>query len=170
MARYTISPGCQNQRSRCSKFRREFQIAALRVRLNKAVQALKEQLDDCDKSIFNTTNFHRFRVHFFNHLQHHWNDQKWLWFYRQYSTTPLSKSTSFVGHIPIKKLLLILITLRPKWLTFLPTLKLVIHLQLKFPRKIICCPSEIFQHAGKYLTQTCNLLFFREIWCWWCLL
>ena len=48
-----------------SKIRRQYQNAALLFFLNKAAQALKENPDDCDKTFFNTTNFHRFDVQLF---------------------------------------------------------------------------------------------------------
>ena len=42
--------------------RGQVQIAALQVLHNRAHQALKQSPRDCEKSFFNTTNFHRFRV------------------------------------------------------------------------------------------------------------
>ena len=60
---YTCSFGCHNQTAKWSKFRRLFQIAAFRILRNKALQVLKETPVVCDKTIFNTTNFHRFHVH-----------------------------------------------------------------------------------------------------------
>ena len=54
-----------NQNVKGANFRREFQIATLQVFLNEALQALKENPDDCEQRIFNSTTFHRFYVCFF---------------------------------------------------------------------------------------------------------
>ena len=66
MAMNTSLPGCHNKTVKSPKVRRQFQISALRVFFSKALQALKKSPDDCDKTFFNTTIFHRFHVHPFN--------------------------------------------------------------------------------------------------------
>ena len=47
---FTSWPGSQNQTVIYSKFRRDFQFAAPRVPFNKALQALKGTLDDCEQT------------------------------------------------------------------------------------------------------------------------
>ena len=59
---YTTWPGCRYQTVKSSKFSRQFQLAALRVLLHNAPQALKESPDDCDRTFFNDTKFNRFIV------------------------------------------------------------------------------------------------------------
>ena len=53
---------------------RQFQGAALRVLLNKALQVLKETPENCD--IFNATNFHRSHGQLFNFFSTQLKDQK----------------------------------------------------------------------------------------------
>ena len=72
---YVSSLANRNQTAKSSKFRRQFHIAALRFVLNKALQALKENPNDCYKTYFNITNFHRFHVHLFKHFSPQLIDQ-----------------------------------------------------------------------------------------------
>ena len=65
-AAYMSSPANPNQTTKCGQFRRQLQIAALRVLLNKALEALKETPDDYEKTFFKTTIFHGIHNHFSN--------------------------------------------------------------------------------------------------------
>ena len=71
----TPLPPRYNQTVKLSKNRRQFQIAALRVLLNKALQTLTETADDCEKTFFNTITFHRFHVHLLKLYSPHLIDQ-----------------------------------------------------------------------------------------------
>ena len=62
---YTSSPSSHNQTAKYSDFRKQFQIYAFRVRLKKALRAVKETSEGCKKTSLNATNFHRFNVHSF---------------------------------------------------------------------------------------------------------
>ena len=72
---YTSSPPNHNQTARTPKSKRQFQIAALCVLLNKALQALKETQDNRKKTFFNTITFHRFKVSLFKLFPSQLNDQ-----------------------------------------------------------------------------------------------
>ena len=70
------SPASHNPTAKHSQFRRQFQIAALRFLLNTAFQTLKETPDDVEKeTIFETTLFHRFHVHFSKRFLPQLNDE-----------------------------------------------------------------------------------------------
>ena len=67
---------CKSQsNSQIFNLRRHFQIAPFRVLLNKALQVLKENLDDHKKTFFKTTNFPRFNFCLFNLFSPQLNDQ-----------------------------------------------------------------------------------------------
>ena len=70
---FTCLPGCHNQTTRTSRSQKQFQIAALRVLLNKACQTLKVTPEDFE--IFNETNFHRFHVYLFKLSSTQLNDE-----------------------------------------------------------------------------------------------
>ena len=72
---YTFSHGRHNQTTEFLNFRRKFHFSALRVFPSKTLQALRETLDDCDKTFFNSTNFRRFHVLLFNLLSTRLKDQ-----------------------------------------------------------------------------------------------
>ena len=75
MMMYTSSPACHNQIAKFSKFTSQFQLAAIRDLLNKALQALKETPDECEKTFFNTTSFHCFHGLLFKIVSPQLNDQ-----------------------------------------------------------------------------------------------
>ena len=68
IAMYTSSPASHSQTAKSSEFRSQVQIAAIRVLFDKDLQALNETPVDCENKFFNTTNFHRFHVHFFKNF------------------------------------------------------------------------------------------------------
>ena len=72
---YTSSFASHNPTVKSSNFRRQFHNAAFCGLLIKALQAVKETPDDCEKTFFNTTNFHRFHVQRFELLSPHIIDQ-----------------------------------------------------------------------------------------------
>ena len=54
------------------KFRKQFQMTALRLLFSKVFQVLSETPDDWEKTLFNTTNFHHFHVHSFKNYLFFW--------------------------------------------------------------------------------------------------
>ena len=61
--------------SNLSEFEWQVRIAAFRILLNYAVQALKGTPDDCDETFFNTTTFRQFHVQLFKLLSPQLSDQ-----------------------------------------------------------------------------------------------
>ena len=57
------------------KLPKTIQEAALGVLLDKTLQALEEQPEECDKNFFNATSFHRFHVYFFKLFSPRLTDQ-----------------------------------------------------------------------------------------------
>ena len=79
-----MSTASHYQTAKSSDFRSQFQIAALLVLLNKYLQALKETPFDCENTFFNTSDFHRFHVHFIQlELFHLFNQNDSLDTFRQ---------------------------------------------------------------------------------------
>ena len=72
---YTSWHESYDQTANSSQFRGRFQINALSVLLNKALQVLKETPDVCENTFFNTTIFHRFYVHLFKRFSPQTKDQ-----------------------------------------------------------------------------------------------
>ena len=72
---HTSSPANRNQTAESFKLRRPILIAEFRVLLNKALQALKGTPDDYEKTLFNTTGFHRFHLPLFKLFSTPLNDQ-----------------------------------------------------------------------------------------------
>ena len=73
LAMFIFSPGCRNQTTNSFKIPRQFQIAALRVFLNKALQSLKENPEDCE--FYNLAIFYRFYLHLYKLFSSQLNDE-----------------------------------------------------------------------------------------------
>ena len=137
---FTFWPGCHNETTKSSKFRRQIRIAALRVLLNKVLQNLKENPEYCDKNFFNATNFIRFPVHLFKPFSPQLNDITdsdslvFTMLLDLISQNSLLDTLNDQNDTDVKEY-------KKKWLLFSLTLILVLYLEPKFLRNIIFLPA-----------------------------
>ena len=73
LAIFIFPPECHNQTTKSRKLPRQFQIAALRVLLNKALQALTETPEDCE--FFDLAIFYRYHLHLYKSFSTQLNDE-----------------------------------------------------------------------------------------------
>ena len=128
----TSSPACHKQNAKSSHYRRQFQIGALFVLLNNALQDVKASSDDCEKIIFNTTSFHCVHVRLFKLFSPRINGESESYFIINTLFFHLLNQILCWAHF-MNKIIVILKNSRMK--SSMSSLKQhsVIHLKLKFP-------------------------------------